>query len=1776
MNERTRGPRRGEDQGEIRVHGARQNNLRDVEVGIPRGRLTVVTGVSGSGKSSLAFDTLYAEGQRRYVESFSTYARQFLERMDRPDVDRIDGLLPAVAIEQRNTIRSARSTLGTLTELTDYLKVLFARRATLHCRHCDQPVHPDLPGAVVDDLLETRDGRRVVLTFPFHAGEGDDARVALAWLTREGFLRVFRDGRTVRLESLDPEAGVGRLDVIVDRAVLRERDRQRLVESLEVAYRMSDGEATLHVEGEDRTFDARTVTSDLRHCGERYPHAREGMFSFSSPLGACETCNGFGRVVDIDLHRVVPDGSKSLSRGAIQPWSKGNRSRERRWLRDLCATHGIDMTTPWRDLPDEHKDLVIHGSGRTGRTAGGVRGWFRWLKRKTYKMHVRILLARYRAYLTCPDCEGRRFKDDALQWRLGGHTIAGVLGLSVDEAGAWLDGLPPSPADEALAPVLDQLHHRLGYLERVGLGYLTLDRQGRTLSGGEVQRANLTSALGSGLVNTLFVLDEPTIGLHARDTERLADLLAELTDRQNTVVLVEHDPDMLRVADHVVDLGPGPGAAGGGLVYQGPPGGLHAVEESITARALEARSRPRGAAAEDCSGEDGLTVRGARAWNLKDVDVTIPSGRLTVLTGVSGSGKSTLVDEVIHRGIRRRRGLVTDPPGPHDDIEGLDRVTDVVWIDQGAPAASPRANPATYVKAWDGIRKIFARQPLARARGYTPGTFSFNTKDGRCPACDGAGVERVEMQFLSDVFLTCQLCEGKRFVPAVLEVEWRGRTIADMLDLTVDEAVDVLPKRQKASKLLRVLQDVGLGYLTLGQPLATLSGGESQRLKVAHHLGLAKTSGGLFLLDEPTTGLHLADVDRLIDNLRALADAGNTVLVVEHHLDVIAAADHVVELGPEGGDGGGEVVFTGPPATLARGETHTGRHLRRWLEGIRPLDQAAPGLEAVVSERTLAYASEASRPADPDVIEVEGARVHNLKDVAVRLPRSGRTVVSGVSGSGKSSLTFDIVFAEGQRRFLDCLSPFARQYITQLGRPDADRIAGIPPTVAIEQRTTRGGARSIVANVTEIEPFLRLLFARLGEGSATGRPRLSPREMAERLAETYGDREVRVLAPVVRSRKGFHKPVFTQAEKIGVDEVLVDGTLRPPRPRPRLRRNRLHSIDYVMGRLEASRVDALTEVVDRAALLGEGRVRVIVGRELEGPWEVIPPGQPHLKRTQFDPRLFSPHTEVGRCPRCGGRGTLDDDDDIPCPACDGERLGPVGRSIRFGGRRLPEYLALTAPELLDALERLDLPTRDALVAEGPMKAIGERASFLREVGLGYLTLDRGVRSLSGGEAQRIRLAAQLGAHLSGVLYVLDEPTIGLHPTDTEILLEALDRLQGRGNGVLMVEHDEMTLRTADVLVDMGPGAGSEGGEILVQGSLEAVLADPRSVTGRCLREPRGRVRPEPRSLDDAAFIDMEGVRHHNLGGVDVRVPRGRLTVVTGVSGSGKSSLVHDVLAHAVQPSKGGGDWASVSGLEGLERVARVDDKPIGKNPRSIPATYIGVWDHIRKLFATTPEARLRGYKPGRFSFNVKDGRCGACKGQGEVKLEMSFLPDAYVPCDVCGGKRYTSQTLHVTWNGASIYDVLEMSASEARDFFERVSKVKRPLQLLEDVGLGYLKLGQPSPTLSGGESQRIKLVSELLGRDRSDTVLVLDEPTIGLHMADVPKLLHVVHRLVDAGATVLIIEHNPDVMREADWIIDLGPGGGPDGGRVCYQGPYAGLVGAEGSRTGTWLARNVP
>ena len=1815
----------------IRIRGARQNNLRGIDLELPLGELIVVTGVSGSGKSSLAFDTLYAEGQRRYVETFSPYARQFLERMDSPDVERIEGIPPAIAIDQVNPVRTSRSTVGTMTELNDHLKLLFARAARPFCPQCGREVRRRHPEDIADELLEANaDGAPILISFDIFVPEGWAEAEVRGFLAQQGYTRALsRQG--------------ARLSVVQDRLRLSPRNRSRLIEDLEAALKRGRGELGIHWLDEARQPIAeRRYSSHLAcpDCNRTYRAPAPSQFSFNSPLGACEHCRGFGRVMGIDYGLVIPDEGKSLAEGAIRPWQSGHSRECQADLERAARAKGVPMDVPWAELSEADRRWVIEGDG-TWETGGwyGIRGFFQWLESKSYKMHVRVLLSRYRSYDTCPACLGARLKPQSLDWRLGsaedanaisppgkrfrpahvtlsdvdfqalpGLNLHDLMRLPVERLRRFFGHLTlPRALNETTGLLMTEIRSRLGYLCEVGLGYLDLDRQSRTLSGGEAQRINLTTALGTSLVNTLFVLDEPTVGLHARDIDRIVGILKRLRDAGNTLVVVEHDPQVINAADRIVDIGPGPGEQGGRIVFEGPPSRLHRCRASLTRAYLsgERQAVSERAADPPDAATRWLTVLGACAHNLKAIDVRFPLKRMTCITGVSGSGKSTLVNDVLYRALRKRLGRPVDPPGAHRGLEGWEAIDNVVMVDQSPIGKTTRSNPASYVGAFDAIRRRFAAAPMARQRGYTVGTFSFNAGNGRCPTCGGNGFEHVEMQFLSDVYLRCPDCDGRRYRPEVLEIKLsspsggRGRSIADVLDMTVTETLSFFGGEEDIERALSPLVAVGLGYLRLGQPVPTLSGGEAQRLKLAAHLASPRAGGNgtLFLFDEPTTGLHMDDVATLLRAFAELRDAGHTLVIIEHNLDVIRAADWVIDLGPEGGEAGGRICFEGTTAALAAGaQGHTGRALRD------------AGRRMPVS---LDRVAEAAPPGGPPAIRIHHAREHNLKNVEVQIPRNRFTAITGVSGSGKSTIAFDILFAEGQRRYLESLNAYARQFVQPAARPDVDAVLGIPPTVAIEQRTSRGGWRSTVGTVTDIYHFLRLLFARLGVQHCPDCDLPIEAQDTEaivaRLLREHRGQSVTLLAPLVRSRKGYYTELAKWASGRGFGRLRVDAVLTPTSPWPRLDRYREHDIELPLGTLEVvpGHERELRELLQAALDYGDGTVHLVPAdgqHPVDGAQAKILSTEracPGCGRSfpELDPRLFSFNSKHGWCSSCTGTGlarTRDEtEQETPetieiCQDCRGRRLRPEARTVRYRGWTIDALTNLAVSGLLDTLSSLRAQGREAAIAEPLLAEVTSRLRFLMEVGLGYLSLDRTAPTLSGGEAQRLRLAAQLGSNLQGVCYILDEPTIGLHPRDNRMLLGTLCRLRDLGNTVVVVEHDEETIRFADHIVDLGPGAGRLGGEVVAAGDLGQLLASERSVTGRQLAARESsewcRLRPDPDDDPDQRWLTVTGVRRRNIEDLDVRLPLGRMTCVTGVSGSGKSTLVREVLEFELRrrlaarqrhrPEPVLERCQDLTGSERIVRVMEVDQTPIGKTPRSCPATYIGIMDPIRRLFAGTEEARSRGYGAGRFSFNTPEGRCPACAGQGVQRIEMYFLPDVEVTCEDCGGRRFTAETLAVTYRGHNIGEVLSMSVDEAVTVFSAHRRVHRALVLLQQVGLGYLTLGQPSPTLSGGEAQRIKLVSELAkagAGDRGGVLYLLDEPTVGLHMADVGRLVEVLHQLTQAEHSVVVIEHNLDLIAQSDWIIDLGPEGGAAGGRLVAQGPPKRIAEAAGSHTGQFL-----
>ncbi|MDO9258593.1 MAG: excinuclease ABC subunit UvrA [Polaromonas sp.] len=1930
-------------QGTIRIRGARQHNLKNIDLDIRTGEMTVVTGPSGSGKSSLVFDTLFAEGQRRYVETFSAYARQFLDRMDKPAVDKVEGVPPAIAIDQTNPVRSSRSTVGTMTELNDHLKLLYARAAQLFDKKTAQAVRHDTPESIYAELMTRTAGSdsRVVMTFPVELPGNTSADEVTQWLSASGFTRVHAER-----DVATPAGPHKLLDVVADRFRVQTAEKARVIEAIELALKRG-GRLNVYVQSaQEGAVEEMWRFSTGLHCPEsdlRYADPTPSLFSFNSAMGACDTCRGFGRVIGVDYGLVIPNDKLTLRSGAIKPMQTPAWKEAQDDLMRHAETAGIPRDTPWYKLTPEQQGWVINGSpnwnGKWNQHWFGIKRFFAYLESKAYKMHIRVLLSKYRSYTPCETCGGARLKLEALLWRLGskeaadaalppgkrfmpvgvdwtraqlealpGLSLHDLMQLPIDRLREFFNGLAPAALQDGSAPdaefkalksLFEEIHTRLKYLSDVGIGYLTLDRQSRTLSGGEVQRINLTTALGTSLVNTLFVLDEPSIGLHPRDMNRITQAMHRLRDAGNTLVVVEHDPAVMLAADRMIDMGPGPGEKGGQIVFDGTPEDLkHA--DTLTGAYLGSRKQVgMGFKRPVTDNTPRLILEGARDHNLKNLTVEFPLQRLVCVTGVSGSGKSTLMQDILAPALLRQFGKATETPGLHDRLMGADYLTDVVFVDQSPIGKTARSNPASYVGAWDAVRELFAQAPMARQRSYTASKFSFNNGDGRCPTCGGSGFEHVEMQFLSDVYLRCPDCDGKRYRPEILEVtierkaigDVRSRlmNVSDVLDLTVSEACALFAQDREVIRALQPIVDVGLEFVKLGQPVPTLSGGEAQRLKLAGFLaGASKTAsasrqplalkninrGTLFLFDEPTTGLHFDDIAKLMRALRKLLDVGHSLIIIEHNLDVIRSADWLIDLGPEGGEAGGLLVAQGTPEEVRQHPTsHTALALREY-------EQAMGKVHGVEEARPKAWST---RPAFSNLIQIVNAKEHNLKSLSVNIPRGQFNVVTGVSGSGKSTLAFDILFNEGQRRYLESLNAYARSIVQPAGRPEVDAVYGIPPTVAIEQRLSRGGRKSTVGTTTEVWHFLRLLYVKLGiqhctKDGAAVMPQ-SAESIAAQLLKAHRGQHIGLLAPLVINRKGVYTELADWARPRGYTHLRVDGEFLPTTNFPRIDRFKEHTVELPIADIHVtpSNEAALRQALATALEHGKGVVHVLA--PLDGLQGAMLAGTStrqigmlqasSTKRAcpvcatsypELDPRLFSYNSKHGWCPDCVGTGvrltreqrkvfddSVRDDDnkgreqsfveadvdevlDAVCPTCAGSRLNAQARAVKFAGVGIADIAALSVTDVRRWVEKLALSGREAGIARDLIPEIKSRLEFLEDVGLGYLTLDRGAPTLSGGEAQRIRLAAQLGSNLQGVCYVLDEPTIGLHPRDNQILLRALGKLSERGNTLVVVEHDEDTIRRADNIIDIGPGAGKRGGQLVGQGTAEHLATLPDSLTGRYLANPLIhplQIRRETRSgaapaevlalpvvagakpvskqkaaalkaqalkaaaasasaLHNAApaaaspftsWLTVVGADLHNLKNVSVKVPLYRLVAVTGVSGSGKSTLARDVLLANVQAgvaqrsTRAGRDaddagkhpvWTGCGHIEGYEvvdRVLEVDQTPIGKTPRSCPATYIGFWDTVRKLFADTLEARARGYGAGRFSFNTGEGRCPTCEGAGVRTIGMSFLPDVKVLCETCHGARFNPETQAVTWRGKNIGDVLTMEVDEAVGFFASMPSIAHPLQLLKDVGLGYLTLGQPSPTLSGGEAQRIKLVTELSkvrdditrrGQKSPHTLYVLDEPTVGLHMADVEKLIHVLHRLVNGGHSVVVIEHDLDVIAEADWVIDLGPDGGNAGGQV--------------------------
>lgn len=1933
----------------ISVRGASEHNLKHVNLEIPRGALTVFTGISGSGKSSLVFDTIHKEGQRRFIESLSSYARQFLGGFEKPRVDLIEGLSPTISVDQRSAGGHVRSTVGTITEIYDYLRLLYSRVGSAHCPCCGRSVEARTVDQITDQILLDFADQRLLVCAPVVRARRGTHRRKLDELFQSGFQRLRIDGvvhklrpsgnaEEVEIPALDRRHPHD-IDIVFDRVRVENRLRSRLAESVEKCLELADGIVRfVPVSRGDKDSESEdnavlepdcllNANAACPHCRTNFPDLEPRLFSFNSPHGACPRCRGLGDALEFDLPYIL--GTEDFAvRDLPRQFDEvlpGLGTEIAETLAAALDSLKVDLGASWKDLNDEVCEKILRGS--EGDFAGVVSKaetrFFADFEGDEVPASLRACLREAR----CRVCDGTRLREEARAVTLGDRHLGELSEMTISDLRVFLQTLEfPGNRAQVGEPILREVLARLGYLIEVGLPYLSLGRASPTLSGGERQRVRLAGVVGSRLQGVVFVLDEPSIGLHQRDQTRLVSLLARLRDQGNTLLVVEHDRETIESADHVVDLGPGAGRDGGEIVAEGCLEDLRSCVSSVTADYLVGKAQV-GVSKRRRIADGWLELTGATFNNLKNIDVRIPLNVLVAVTGVSGSGKSSLVHGVLVPSLKRSRTSSTARSSALQRLCGAGRVDRVVEVHQGSLSRSPRSNPATYTRIFQTIRELFAATPMARTRGFQVSRFSFNCEDGRCFRCRGAGVEQIEMEFLPAVEVLCNECQGRRYNRETLEISYRGKTIADVLDMTVREAVEFFHDHEEIVIVVKLLEEIGLGYLRLGQPANTLSGGESQRVRLAAELSRPDRGHVLFVLDEPTTGLHFRDIQNLLQALHRLVGQGNTVLVIEHNLDVILDADHVIDMGPEGGDEGGYVVCVGTPEEVAAvDESHTGLALRE-NESSPETQSSAGGLQ----NRDFRLQND---------IQIHGARQHNLKNIDVRIPQGKLSVVTGVSGSGKSSLAFDTLFAEGQRIYLESLSTYARRFLSRLKNANVERIEGLAPSVAIDQRALASNVHSTVGTVTEIYHYLRLLFARIGHPYCPecGKELVStePGRLSDDLVERHAGKRAYVLTPLstereerqrflddalhgieaLRSkekllgrdvlnerpgaldrltREGFTR-LWVDGQEVRLDDPLEDVQRVLSGLRHRSGADGNDELIYlVIDRvvLESDMRSRIAAALERAFTRGAGRATLVPVGEKTETYSRIPtcPTGHYSFPAEISPRLFSFNSQLGACPECQGRGMvlsiqprllirksaralldgglfemacrlvfssgsaesvaletfasesgidlavpldqISDDKrrdllegigDWPgvytlvqvwyrqnhrglkpsvfksvsstesCAVCEGRRLRDEALLVRVASRDIAELSTMTVENLAQFVDGLQLEEREERIARLILGEVRHRLRFLSDVGLRYLTMSRRSDTLSGGEAQRIRLASQIGNRMSGIVYVLDEPTIGLHPRDTGALLHTLKGLLELDNTVVVVEHDRDCILAADHVIDMGPGAGPRGGDVVAQGEPNEIVRVVDSLTaqylrGDCVVCERSGPRREP-----LGNLHLRGVRRHNLKNIDVTVPLGNLVAVTGVSGSGKSSLVLDVLAaelkastNARRPRRGRprvGDTGelrvpehcdSIDGDESITRLLLVDQSPIGRSPRSNPATYTKLWEAVRKFYALLPGSRVKGFGQDRFSFNSRAGRCEACKGEGAVLVSMHFMSDVWLPCEKCSGLRFNQETLEVRFRGLNVGDLLRTEVETALELFENHPQVSRVLKVMDEVGLGYLQLGQSSTTLSGGEAQRVKLAAELAHGRLEGALYVLDEPTTGLHFDDVRKLLEVLHRLVDGGATVVVVEHNLDVIAACDYVIDLGPGGGEEGGHLVACGSPEDIVASDASVTGKYLRSGI-
>lgn len=1872
----------------VRVH-----NLKGVDLTLHPGRLIVFTGVSGSGKSSLAFDTIHAEGQRRYIESLSHHARRFLAELTKPDAESISGIAPTVAIEQKLSGRTPRSTVGTMAGIYDFLRVLYARVATPHCPVSGEALSAMSREKILSALQTIEESVQLIVLAPYAKAKKAEFKEDFADLLRKGFTRVRIDGNITELEEVEPlDSSVAHdIDLVIDRIEVSKENRSRLSEAAVQALDLGEGFFSLFFPGKNEEIlysqYAYAKQSQLSY-GPLEPHD----FSFNHPSGMCPSCHGLGTSQEFDLTKII-DPEQSIAEDCCSIASSYQTVRYGNIFNNLARLYKFKISTPWKKLSEEAKEVFLYGTGqkwtkmrfahphKATRWTEYVR-WqgviheakerFKAAKSELYRKKMKELMTES----ICPECQGAKIKAYPAAAQLGGKTITELSRMTLFEALQFFQSLKLSDLEEKIAEeLIKEIKERLGYLIHVGVHYLTLERIAPSLSGGESQRVRLASQIGSGLVGAIYILDEPSIGLHPSDHHKLLSILARLRDEGNTVIVVEHDLETMLAADEIVDVGPLAGIEGGRILAKGCVEALMKNRESLTGAYLSGRLKIEVPKKRRPLNQGNLNILGAAHHNLKNIDVSIPLGGLICITGVSGSGKSSLISDILAPALSCHFHNAKMHVGQHKEIQGMEQIDKAISVDQSPIGRTPRSNAATYIKLFDEIRAFFSELPESKLRGFTPSHFSFNVKEGSCRYCKGLGSVKVDMDFMEDAQIKCPQCKGRRFDPDILRVEYKNHSIYDLLNASVNTSLELFDAHPSIRRKLEMLQKVGLGYLTLGQSSTTLSGGEAQRIKLAKELVRPSGAKTLYILDEPSTGLHFHDLKNLIAVFNELLEKKSTIILIEHNMDLAKVADWIIDLGPEAGEAGGRVIGEGTPEQLAKKKSATGKALKKALsQKFTP----TPAALSPLSQKK-------------ETIEIKNASQNNLKNVSISIPRSKMTVFTGPSGSGKSSLAFETLYAESQRRYSDTLPAYARQAIKQLPKPKVEHIDGLSPAIALEQKTGGLNPRSTIGTITEIYDWLRILFAHLGVAHCPDSgeiiQRIDKASVVERILSLPKNEKLQLLSPLLLPKKESFQEMQERLNREGFLRIRLNQKIYRLDEEIPFEKHKKNELFLVVDRVvvEPNARERLFESIEKCTQLSNGLV--IVAREKEDlvfnlAFFAEKSGKSYPPIT---PQTFSFNASSGMCLDCQGLGAafgahLEEEKSVlrlsalsllerfwhnksssnalklatslfkharidfreplkklspnqlsflfngegskekplrkkgltltwvglhpllarlarfgkssykqsllpflkahTCPSCEGERLNSLARHVTIKNLSLPKFCKLSIEKAGQFMERLSLPVDKQDLLQETLEQIRKAIRFLIEMGMDYLSLDRSAPTLSGGELQRIRLARQLGSGLTSCLYVLDEPTIGLHPHNSDRLFQALSRLRDLGNTLVLVEHDPLIVEKADYLFDFGPLAGARGGYITAQGTLPEIRNHPNSLTGAYL-SGRKRIEIPKTRRPFQPCIHIENASTHNLKNLSITLSKASITCFSGVSGSGKSTLMSHLLKKAAQIATSSRkkketveiENARITGLNAFENVIAIDQSPIGQTARADVSTYTDIQPLIRSHFAQLPLSRAKGLLPRHFSPNHLRGMCRTCWGLGFKVVDLQFLPSIRMICDACHGARLNPISLEVLYKEKHFGQILKMSVEEAYEFFSPIPRLAKRLQTLIDVGLSYLHLGQEVASLSGGEAQRLRLSRELSKREIGKTLYLIDEPTVGLHSEDIQKLLQILHRLADKKNTLLLIEHNLDILANSDWIVDLGPNAGERGGEIIAQGTPEEIAQSSSSYTGFYLKK---